>query len=100
MIAMGIVSIGGALKYFINLLNVVKKPDKKRDESIEKIEAIIDSHSDKLESDNKRLDQLEKATNLLLKSQMALLDHALDGNNTERMTDAKDEIQQYLIDRK
>ena len=84
----------------MDLLNVAKKPDKKRDKSIEKIEAIIESHSDKLESDNKRLDQLEKATNLLLKSQMALLDHALDDNDPERMTDAKDEIQQYLIDRK
>lgn len=57
-----------------------------------------------LSSDKHRIEDLEKAQSeaseqnrLMLKAIVALMGHELDGNHTEQLTQARDDIQSYLI---
>ena len=46
-----------------------------------------------------RTDQQDDEMRLLLKSQLALLRHGIDGNNTQGLKDSQKDIQDYLVDK-
>ena len=59
---------------------------------------------DQLQSDDERLTVLENTTKkqdqelkLLLRSQMAIIHHMVDGNNTVKLREAQNDIEEYLI---
>ncbi len=59
---------------------------------------------EKLASDHARLNKLEDTTErqdeelkLILRSQMAMIHHMVDGNNTSKLKEAQDDIEEYLI---
>lgn len=62
------------------------------------------SIQDKLHNDNERLNELEATTKrqdeelkLILRSQMAMIHHMVDGNNTMKLKEAQEDIEDYLI---
>lgn len=56
----------------------------------------VEEHLDK---DNRRLKDLEEATKLNLKAQLAIIDHLTTGNHTEQLKAVKEDIREYLIRR-
>lgn len=59
---------------------------------------------DKLKEDHERLSALEKTTQkqdeelkLILRSQIAIIHHMIDGNNSEKLREAQGDIENYLI---
>lgn len=59
---------------------------------------------EKLASDHARLNKLEDTTErqdeelkLILRSQMAMIHHMVDGNNTVKLKEAQDDIEEFLI---
>ena len=59
---------------------------------------------EKLANDNKRLNELEetakkqeKELKLLLRSQMAMIHHMIDGNNTTALQKSQHDIEEFLI---
>lgn len=99
-ICAGIIVLGGAGGIVVGLYKWAKKPDQNRDE-------LLKGHTEKLDNDNKRLNKLEEAQEqteqalqILMKSMLALMSHSIDGNHTEQLKDARDDLQNYLIERK
>ena len=95
----GIITLGGAGAIFVALYRWAKKPDINRDEKIK-------GHDEKLDNDNRRLNDLERkqaeteeALQVLMKSMLALMNHSIDGNNTEELKNARDNMHEYLIRR-
>lgn len=87
-----IATVAGAVAIIYNIHQKAKQPDTERDEALK-------HHSELLDNDNKRLKELEDSNKVLMQSMLALLSHAIDGNNTEDLKDARDELQKYLIRR-
>ena len=94
-----IMSVGGAGAIVVGLYRWAHKPTDKRDETLKK-------HSQLLDNDNKRLKELEEWKKqsdewqkVMMKSMLALLSHSIDGNNTDGLKQAKNELQEYLIRR-
>ena len=52
-----------------------------------------------LENYDKRITDIEKGNKVTQKAILALLEHSIDGNNTDGLKRAKDELSQYLVDR-
>lgn len=52
-----------------------------------------------LKNDKKELADIHDGMRASLLVQLALLDHALNGNNIKQMQDAKDELQKYLANK-
>lgn len=96
----GIITLGGAGAVIVGLYKWAKKPDDDRDDRLKK-------HEEMLDNDNRRIKELEKARqetdeaiNILMKSMLALMSNAIDGNHVEELKLAKDDMQNYLIKRR
>ena len=95
----GIITIGGAGTIIVGLYKWAKKPDDNRDDRLKR-------HDEMLDNDNKRLKELEReqaemkeAQSVLMKSILALMSHAIDGNHLEELKLARDDMQDYLLRR-
>ena len=53
----------------------------------------------KLDSDNKRIDDLSEGIRELCKSNLAILKHLINGNSKDKLTEARDNMNEYLIQR-
>jgi hypothetical protein len=96
----GIITLGGAGAIFVGLYRWFKKPDINRDEKLK-------GHDEKLDNDNRRLNELEKkqaeteeALQILMKGMLALMTHSIDGNHTDELEKARDDMHEYLIKRR
>ena len=92
-----LVALGIIAKLVMDLIiktREIRKPKMSDEKSIQ----------DKLASDNVRLEKLEGTTErqdeelkLILRSQMAMIHHMVDGNNTVKLREAQEDIEEYLI---
>ena len=96
LIAGAIITIGGAIKIVVGWIRALRSPNVKQDKAIEQINARLDKGDRRFEADDSRLKKLEDSMNLMLESQFALLDHALEGNNRESLKEAKHDMYEYL----
>ena len=87
-----IATIAGAAAVIYAIYKKAKQPDTERDETLER-------HSKLLDNDNKRLKELEDSNKIIMQSMLALMSHAIDGNHTEDLKQARDDLQKYLIRR-
>lgn len=94
-----IITLGGAGAVIISIIKWAHKPTDSRDETLNKHEDEIKNHKELLERDHIRLTELEEGNKILMRSMLALMSHAIDGNNTDGLRSAKDELQEYLIRR-
>lgn len=99
-ICAGIIVLGGAGGIIVGLYKWAKKPDLNRDEKLK-------GHDEMLDNDNKRLNKLEsaqentdEALQVLMKAMLAMMSHAIDGNHTEQLAEARDDLHEYLIKRR
>jgi large-conductance mechanosensitive channel len=76
-----------------------REEKKRKDAPVNSLEETVKDHTEKLKNDHKRLTNLEEAVRILMRSQIAQLDHEITGNSIEKLKDSKNEIQQFLIDK-
>lgn len=72
------------------ILNEVKSPQ-------EELEELVTTHDKYLKGNYKRLLELEKTDEIILKSLLSLVDHQISGNGTQTFKKVRDEIRDYLI---
>ena len=94
-----IITLGGAGAIIASIIRWMRKPDSDRDKKLK-------GHEEMLDNDNKRIKELEReqkemkeAQQVLMKSMLALMSHAIDGNHTEDLRLARDDMQNYLLRR-
>lgn len=59
----------------------------------------VDAQAKMLDNDNRRIGELQEGNRLVIRGLMQLMEHEIDGNHVDRLREARDEMQQYLIDR-
>lgn len=84
---------------FIGLLwglwKIVKEAKKPNDE----MHAKVESHDKILADDNKRLAEMETSNQMILQCMLVIINHEITGNGIDKMKQARDELQEYLIKR-
>ena len=77
-----------------------------KDGIVEMLKDQFKTVDDKLDNDNKRIKALEdqtafilKAISLLLQDDLAILEHLRTSNNTGKMAEQEEKVQQFLIER-
>ena len=84
-----------------------KEPTKVLENRIDALEKLLttdyrqrfieyDAH---FKADLQRIEQIEEGNKVTQKALLALLNHAIDGNNTAQLKKAEEDLTQYLIDR-
>ena len=101
-----IITISTAIGVIINLINKAREPERKQDERIKACEDRLDKHDgviDKFQgyfdNDDKRLRAIDEGNKITQTALLALLKHALNGNDTEALKVAEKNLEEYLINK-
>lgn len=98
-IASAFVLLSNACEKIIKVWKAAKAPNDKQDQRIDRLEKWRETVDLKLSADKSRLDNIEEGDRAIQRALLALLDHGIDGNNIKQMQDAKQELQNHLINR-
>lgn len=97
--ASAIVLISNAVEKIVKAYKSAKAPNIRQDERLLALEKWKDSVERRLNADNDSLRDIEKGDRAMQRALLALLDHGIDGNNIKQMEDAKEELQNHLINK-
>lgn len=97
--ASAIVTLSAAATVFITMYRGAKKPNEIQDQRLDRLEERMKILEDRLSSDDVRLNSIERGNRVTQRALLALLSHEIDGNHTEGLKSARDELQNYLLDR-
>lgn len=89
---LAICSFIAALWGVYKIVKELKKPSNDLREEMER-------HSRLLDTDNKRLQENEETNKMILQCLLVIINHDITGNGIDKMKDARDKLQEYLIER-
>ena len=61
------------------------------------LKAQVERHDELLDNDNKRMKKIEESNQMILKSLIAIINHEITGNGIEKMKEAREDLQNFLI---
>ena len=95
----GIITIIGAVEKIVNAGKFINAPNAEQDKRLDALEARCDKYDQYFSSDKQRLSDLEQSLSVLMQSQFALLSHAINGNDTDKLKKAQGDMLAYLTKR-
>jgi vacuolar-type H+-ATPase subunit E/Vma4 len=98
-VASAVVLLSNAAEKIVKAIKSAKAPNVKQDERLTALENWKKVVDGKLDKDNDRLSSIEEGNRASQRALLALLDHGIDGNNIKQMQDAKETLQNHLINR-
>lgn len=98
-VASAIVLLSNAFEKIAKAVRAAKAPNAQQDERLGELESRMDKVEQKLANDKVQLEEINDGLRASYQAQLALLDHGIDGNNIKQMQDAKEVLQQHLINR-
>lgn len=98
-IASAIVLLSNAAEKIGKAVQTAKAPNVRQDERLSTLEEWRKDVDAELENDKKHLDAIDEGNRATQRALLALLDHGIDGNNIKQMQDAKEALQNHLINR-
>ncbi len=97
--ALAITTLAGAAEKIVKAWKAAKAPSDRQDKRLDELEKWKTEVERKLSNDNTHLTAIDSDNRLTQRALLALLDHGIDGNNIKQMQDAKEALQNHLIDR-
>ncbi len=102
-IASAVVLLSNAAEKIIKAWKAAKAPSEqqhaKQNARLDDLEKWRKEVDGKLNNDHEHLGNIDAGSRLTQRAILALLDHGIDGNNIKQMQDAKEELQNHLINR-
>lgn len=74
------------------IIKEIKKPNDNLKETVEKHDILLDN-------DNKRLKAIEDSNKMILQCLLVIINHDITGNGIEKMKEAREELQEFLINK-
>ena len=101
-----IVTIGAVITLFVKLVNKAKEPELKQNQRITDLENTVKEQGETIETfkqyfdnDDKRFKSIERSNKITQGALLALLKHALNGNDINSLQDAEKSLEAYLIEK-
>lgn len=98
-ICAAVISISAAINAAAQWVNKLSKPEKKQNERITACEEELEKHSEFIQSSEERLGNIETALKINQKSMLALLKHAINGNDIDQLKKAERDLEEYLVEK-
>lgn len=90
-----IIYICGLIAALWGLWKIVKELKKPNDD----LKAAVSKHTKLLDNDNKRLKEYEESNRMILQCLLVIINHEITGNGIENLKHARDDLQEYLINK-
>lgn len=94
-----LITISTAIKVIVSAIQTVRKPTIQQDHRLDDIDEKLKEHDELLVDEGTRLELLNTGSATTQKALLALLSHAIDGNNVYELKAARKELQDFLIER-
>lgn len=98
-ICTAITTISAAVTVITALISKMKAPNVRQNLRLDQIETRLDKLSNYLDNDNVRIKAIEEGNKVTQKAILALMSHAINGNDTDKLEEAKNSLEQYLINK-
>jgi hypothetical protein len=87
---MGFCSLVAGLWGVWKIVKELKKPN-------DDMKAELQKHAELLDTDNKRLKEVEESNKIILQTLLVIVNHDITNNGYAELAEARDEIQAFLI---
>lgn len=94
-----IIQIATVATLIYTLSKFAQKPNKTQDSRLDELEKWRESVELRLDIGNKHFEQVDEGERVTQKALLALMSHALNGNDVDKLKDAKDALEAYLLDK-
>lgn len=74
------------------IVKEIKKPS-------DDLKSVVVKHDELLSKDNERLKEIEVSNKMTLQCLLVIINHEITGNGVEKMKEARDELQDFLINK-
>lgn len=82
-----------------SVTKAAKGPNVRQDERIAALETDVKQIKQRIDNDNKRIKSIEAGNRITQQALLALMSHAINGNDIDKLEKARDDLQQYLIEK-
>ena len=94
-----ITNVSAAVLVVVLWVGKAKTPNAKQNQRLDKLEEDMKFVKECLDRDNVRIRAQEDGNRCTQKAILALMSHAINGNDTEKLVKARDELEAFLIER-
>lgn len=101
-----LITIAAAVSIIISAVKKLKEPEniqnnKIRDieDKMKHLEDRLKKHEEYFNNDNKRLLAIEEGNRVTQKALLALMSHAINGNDVDKLKEAENSLREYLINK-
>ena len=101
-----LITIAAAVSIIISAVKKLKEPEnvqnnKIRDieDKMKRLEDRLKKHEEYFNNDNKRLLAIEEGNRVTQKALLALMSHAINGNDIDKLKEAENSLREYLINK-
>lgn len=102
----GVITLSNVTNIIFKLLEWKNKPNTLQDEKIQSCEKRLSEHDEKLKEydrfflrDKERLDDFDNSNRVTQRALLALLSHAINGNDNDSLMKAKEDLENYLTNK-
>lgn len=82
-----------------SVTKAAKGPNARQDERIAALETDVKQIKQHIDNNNKRIKSIEAGNRITQQALLALMSHAINGNDIDKLEKARDDLQQYLIEK-
>jgi uncharacterized membrane protein YcjF (UPF0283 family) len=94
-----LITISAAVSIVISAIKKLKEPENVQNQKLEDISKKVDSHEEYFNNDNRRISAIEEGNRVTQKALLALMSHAINGNNIDELKKAENTLREYLINK-
>lgn len=95
----GICTISAAIAMIIRVIAKATEPETIQNQRLDALEAQVKKFAEYLDRDNRRLNTLDEGNRVTQRALLALMSHAINGNDIDKLSKAKDDLESYLINK-
>lgn len=94
-----ICTMSAALAVICSVLKKAREPEDLQNTRLDQLEAQAKKFGEYLDRDDRRLNSLDEGNRVTQQALLALMSHAINGNDIDKLSRAKDDLESYLINR-
>lgn len=92
-----ILTVSSVVTVLYAFARFMAKPNRSQNERLDTLESQVKRLENMLGNDDQRLKEMEDGNRITQQALLALMSHAINGNDVDRLKSAKDELERYLI---
>lgn len=92
-------TVAAAIAVFYKAAAKAQEPEHVQNQRLDALEKKVDKFAEFFDRDNKRLNSLDEGNRVTQQALLALMSHAINGNDVDKLTRAKDDLESYLINK-